>query len=106
MFPKGIIVLSFFSGISGAKIALYQLSIYLKADVKELNDDRLEQLMSRFGGFDLVVDGIPYNNLTGRNKHHRDVLENFCWCIAMTTTVTVFFIAPRYALPYPTLPEP
>ncbi|KAE8691199.1 hypothetical protein F3Y22_tig00110890pilonHSYRG00045 [Hibiscus syriacus] len=57
------------------RVALYRLDIPLKADVQELNDDRLVQLMSRFGGFDIVV-------------------------------VTVFFVAPRYALPYPTIPEP
>ncbi|KAE8725702.1 hypothetical protein F3Y22_tig00008222pilonHSYRG00020 [Hibiscus syriacus] len=60
LFPRGINVLSLLSGIGGAEIVLYQLSIPLKADVQELNDDRLEQLMSRFGGFDLIVGGIPF----------------------------------------------
>ncbi|KAE8695162.1 DNA (Cytosine-5)-methyltransferase DRM1/2 isoform 2 [Hibiscus syriacus] len=59
-------------------VAFYCLGIPLKTDVQELNDDRLEQLMSRFGGFDLVVDGIQRNNLTGRNKHHQDEIEDFC----------------------------
>ncbi|XP_039040637.1 DNA (cytosine-5)-methyltransferase DRM1A-like [Hibiscus syriacus] len=58
MFPRGINVLSLFSGIGGVKISLYRLSIPLKADVQELNDDRLEQLISRFGGFALVFGGI------------------------------------------------
>ncbi|KAE8701711.1 hypothetical protein F3Y22_tig00110514pilonHSYRG00073 [Hibiscus syriacus] len=79
MLPWYINVLFLFSGISGAEITLYQLSIHLKADVQELNDDQLEQLMSRFGGFDLVVDSIP---------------------------LTAFFAAPRYSLLYPTFPEP
>ncbi|KAE8723162.1 hypothetical protein F3Y22_tig00012915pilonHSYRG00010 [Hibiscus syriacus] len=79
MFPRGINVLSLFFGIGGAKITLYRLGIPLKEDVQELNDDRLEQLMSRFGRFDLVVDGIPCNNFTGRNKHHRNGLKDFCW---------------------------
>ncbi|KAE8678337.1 polyribonucleotide nucleotidyltransferase 2 [Hibiscus syriacus] len=61
-----------------AEVAFYCLGISLKTDVQELNDDRLEQLMSRFGGFDLVVSGIQRNNLTGRNKHHQDGLEDFC----------------------------
>ncbi|KAE8681330.1 hypothetical protein F3Y22_tig00111330pilonHSYRG00171 [Hibiscus syriacus] len=46
-------------------------------DVQELNDNQLEQLMSRFNGLDLVVGGIKRNNLTGRNKHHQDELEDF-----------------------------
>ncbi|KAE8728045.1 DNA (Cytosine-5)-methyltransferase DRM1/2 isoform 2 [Hibiscus syriacus] len=63
------------------EVAFYCLGILLKTDVQELNDDRLEQLMSRFVEFDLVVSGIQRNNLTGRNKHHHDELEDFCWCI-------------------------
>ncbi|KAE8724053.1 shaggy-related protein kinase epsilon [Hibiscus syriacus] len=72
MFPSGINVLSLFSGISDAKVAYYYLGIPLKIDVQELNGDQLEQLMSRFGEFDLVFGGIPCNNLTERNKHHHD----------------------------------
>ncbi|KAK8534056.1 hypothetical protein V6N13_028260 [Hibiscus sabdariffa] len=106
MYPGGINVLSLFSGIGGAEVALHRLGIPLKAvvsveksemnrnivrswweqtnqrgtlidipDVQELNGDRLEQLMSRFGGFDLVVGGSPCNNLAGSNRHHRDGLE-------------------------------
>ncbi|KAE8690630.1 hypothetical protein F3Y22_tig00110893pilonHSYRG00135 [Hibiscus syriacus] len=81
MFHGGINVLSLFSGISDAEIVFYCLGIPLKTDVQELNDDRLEQLMSRFVDFDLVVDDIQCNNLTGRNKHHQDEIEDFCWCI-------------------------
>ncbi|KAE8703552.1 hypothetical protein F3Y22_tig00110467pilonHSYRG00045 [Hibiscus syriacus] len=83
MFPGGINVLSLFSGISDAEAVFYCLGISLKIDVQELNDDWLEQLMSRFGRFNLVVDGIQCNNLTGRNKHHQDELDDFCWCISL-----------------------
>ncbi|PRQ50756.1 putative DNA (cytosine-5-)-methyltransferase [Rosa chinensis] len=106
MFPNGINVLSLFSGIGGAEIALHRLGIRMKnvvsleisevnrnvlrcwweqtnqrgnlihlPDVQELNADRLEQFMSSFGGFDLVVGGSPCNNLTGSNRYHRDGLE-------------------------------
>ncbi|XVF60270.1 hypothetical protein PTKIN_Ptkin08bG0031400 [Pterospermum kingtungense] len=106
MFPGGINLLSLFSGIGGAEVALHRLGIPLKnvvsveksevnrnivrswweqtnqrgtlidiPDVQELNADRLEQLMDRFGGFDLVVGGSPCNNLAGSNRHHRDGLE-------------------------------
>ncbi|KAE8691967.1 DNA (Cytosine-5)-methyltransferase DRM1/2 isoform 2 [Hibiscus syriacus] len=64
-----------------AKIAFYCLSILLKTNVQELNNDRLEQLMSRFVEFDIAVGGIQHNNLTGRNKHRQDELKDFCWCI-------------------------
>ncbi|KAE8701613.1 DNA (Cytosine-5)-methyltransferase DRM1/2 isoform 4 [Hibiscus syriacus] len=63
MFPGGINVLSLFSRISDAEVAFYCLGIPLKTNVQELNDDQLEQLMSRFVKFDLVVGGIPCNNL-------------------------------------------
>ncbi|KAE8713175.1 DNA (Cytosine-5)-methyltransferase DRM1/2 isoform 2 [Hibiscus syriacus] len=63
------------------EVVFYCLGIFLKTDVQELNDDRLEQLMSRFVEFDLVVGDIQCNNLTGRNKHHQDEIEDFCWCI-------------------------
>ncbi|KAK1308521.1 DNA (cytosine-5)-methyltransferase DRM2 [Acorus calamus] len=106
LFPNGITVLSLFSGIGGAEVALHRLGIHLKAvvsveisevnrnivrswweqtnqtgelidlaDVQELNGDRLEQLIRRFGGFDLVIGGSPCNNLTGSNRHTRDGLE-------------------------------
>ncbi|KAE8733943.1 DNA (Cytosine-5)-methyltransferase DRM1/2 isoform 2 [Hibiscus syriacus] len=65
------------------EVAFYCLGISLKTDVQELNDDRLEQLMSSFVEFDLVVSGIQRNNLTGRNKHHQDELDDFCWCISL-----------------------
>ncbi|KAE8672530.1 DNA (Cytosine-5)-methyltransferase DRM1/2 isoform 4 [Hibiscus syriacus] len=77
MFHGGINVLSLFSGINDAEVAFYCLGILLKTDEQELNDNQLEQLMSRFNGLDLVVGGIKRNNLTGRNKHHQDELEDF-----------------------------
>ncbi|KAE8732298.1 hypothetical protein F3Y22_tig00002237pilonHSYRG01511 [Hibiscus syriacus] len=61
MFPGGINVLSLFSGISDADVAFYCLGISLKCSRTEC--DRLEQLMSRFNGLDLVVGGIQCNNL-------------------------------------------
>ncbi|XP_041004750.1 DNA (cytosine-5)-methyltransferase DRM2 isoform X4 [Juglans microcarpa x Juglans regia] len=110
MFPGGINLLSLFSGIGGAEVALHRLGIRLKnvvsveisevnrnilrcwweqtnqkgnlidlADVQQLNGDRLEQMMSSFGGFDLVVGGSPCNNLAGSNRHHRDGLEGKTW---------------------------
>lgn len=106
MFPHGITVLSLFTGIGGAEVALHHLGIHLKtvvsveiselnrnilkswweqtnqtgtlielADVQQLNGDKLEHLISTFGGFDLVVGGSPCNNLAGSNRHHRDGLE-------------------------------
>ncbi|KAE8717944.1 DNA (Cytosine-5)-methyltransferase DRM1/2 isoform 4 [Hibiscus syriacus] len=77
MFSSDINVLYLFSGISDAEVAFYCLGISLKTDVQELNDNQLEQLMSRFNGLDLVVGGIKRNNLTGKNKHHQDELEDF-----------------------------
>ncbi|KAE8723711.1 shaggy-related protein kinase epsilon [Hibiscus syriacus] len=73
------------------EVVLYWLSIPLKANVQELNYDRLEQLMSRFVEFDLVVGGITCNNLTERNKHHQDELEVFLLALflAMAAKVTV-----------------
>lgn len=106
MFPEGINMLSLFSGIGGAEVALHRLGIRLKnvvsveisevnrgivrcwweqtnqkgnlidlTDVQELNGEQLEQFMSSFGGFDLVVGGSPCNNLAGSNRHTRDGLE-------------------------------
>ncbi|KAE8712096.1 hypothetical protein F3Y22_tig00110264pilonHSYRG00291 [Hibiscus syriacus] len=81
IFSDGINVLSLFSGISDAEVAFYYLGIPLKTNAQELNDDRLEKLMSRFGEFDLVVGDIQCNNLTGRNKHYQDELEDLFWCL-------------------------
>ncbi|XP_061346135.1 DNA (cytosine-5)-methyltransferase DRM2-like [Gastrolobium bilobum] len=106
MYPNGINLLSLFSGIGGAEVALHRLGIPLKNvvsveksevnrnivrswweqtnqkgnlidldDVRQLNGDRLEQLMNSFGGFDLIVGGSPCNNLAGSNRVSRDGLE-------------------------------
>ncbi|KAJ8750022.1 hypothetical protein K2173_013937 [Erythroxylum novogranatense] len=106
LFPEGLNLLSLFSGIGGAEVALHRLGIRMKnvvsveisevnrgimrcwweqtnqtgnlidmTDIQQLNADRLEEFMSMFGGFDLVVGGSPCNNLTGSNRVHRDGLE-------------------------------
>ncbi|KAE8661656.1 hypothetical protein F3Y22_tig00113725pilonHSYRG01679 [Hibiscus syriacus] len=73
IFPGGINVLSLFSGISDAEVAFYYLGIPLKTDSQELNGDRLEQLMSRFGEFDLVVSGIQFQQSSeGHNGYNPD----------------------------------
>ncbi|XP_031277074.1 DNA (cytosine-5)-methyltransferase DRM2-like [Pistacia vera] len=105
-FPNGINVLSLFSGIGGAEVALHRLGIPLKnvvsveisevnrnivrgwwketnqcgnlieiADVQEVTWDKLEQYVSLFGGFDLLIGGSPCNNLSGRNRVSRVGLE-------------------------------
>ncbi|KAK9108103.1 hypothetical protein Syun_024114 [Stephania yunnanensis] len=106
MFPNGISVLSLFSGIGGAEVALDRLGIPLKtvvaveiseasrsifrswweqsnqkgnlidiSDVQKLDADKLEQLISSLGGFDLVIGGSPCNNISGSNRVSRDGLE-------------------------------
>ncbi|XP_057524243.1 DNA (cytosine-5)-methyltransferase DRM2-like isoform X2 [Amaranthus tricolor] len=45
------------------------------ADVQQLTNDRLEQLISSFRGFDLLIGGSPCNNLSGSNRVSRDGLE-------------------------------
>ncbi|CAL4913240.1 unnamed protein product [Urochloa decumbens] len=105
MFPQGMNVLSLFSGIGGAEVALHRLGIRMKtvisveisevnrfvlrswwdqtqtgtlieiADVQSLTSERLEGFISRIGGFDLVIGGSPCNNLAGRNRFSRDGLE-------------------------------
>ncbi|KAE8733780.1 DEAD-box ATP-dependent RNA helicase 46 isoform 1 [Hibiscus syriacus] len=56
-----------------AEVAFYCLSISLKIDMQELNDDRLEQLMSRFVEFDLVQSSEGHNgyHLDKENDRHR-----------------------------------
>ncbi|KAL6649059.1 hypothetical protein ACP70R_013283 [Stipagrostis hirtigluma subsp. patula] len=105
MFPKGMNVLSLFSGIGGAEVALHRLGIRMKTvvsvekskvnrtvlknwwdetqtgtlieidDVQILTAEKIEWYVRRIGGFDLVIGGSPCNNLTGSNRHHRDGLE-------------------------------
>ncbi|CAM0871061.1 unnamed protein product [Alopecurus aequalis] len=105
MFPKGVNVLSLFTGIGGGEVALHRLGIHMRtvvsveigeanrrifkgwwdqtqtgtlieiADVKSLTDDKIASFVTRFGGFDLVIGGSPCNNLAGSNRHHREGLE-------------------------------
>ncbi|THU56984.1 hypothetical protein C4D60_Mb11t22970 [Musa balbisiana] len=106
MFPNGMTVLSLFSGIGGAEVALHRLGIHLKTvvslensqqnrnilkswwdetnqtgtlielpDVRQLDRERLELLIARFGGFDLVIGGSPCRNLAGSDRHRRDGLQ-------------------------------
>lgn len=103
-FPRGMNVLSLFSGIGGAEVALHRLGIHMKTvvsveickasknilktwwkqtqtgtlieihDVRSLSYDWIESFVREHGGFDLVIGGSPCNNLTGSNLHHRDGL--------------------------------
>ncbi|CAL4956331.1 unnamed protein product [Urochloa decumbens] len=105
IFPNGMNVLSLFSGIGGAEVALYRLGIRMKtvvsveksevcrtvlktwweqtqsgtlievADIQNVTSDWLESTMRRIGGFDLVIGGSPCNNLAGSNRHHRNGLQ-------------------------------
>ncbi|XP_031396141.1 probable inactive DNA (cytosine-5)-methyltransferase DRM3 [Punica granatum] len=90
MFPEGLTMLSLFTGIGGAEVALHRLEIKLKAvvsvedsetkrkilkrwwessgqtgdlvqieAVQRLTTNRLETLMKKFGGFDLVICQNP-----------------------------------------------
>ncbi|CAL4920350.1 unnamed protein product [Urochloa decumbens] len=105
MFPHGMNVLSLFSGIGGAEVALHRLGIRMNnvisveksevnrtilkswwdqtqtgtlieiTDVQTLTSEKIESYIRRIGGFDLVIGGSPCNNLAGSNRHHRDGLE-------------------------------
>lgn len=106
MFPDGINVLSLFSGIGGAEVALHRLGIPLKnvvsieisdacreilqswweqtnqqgnlihfPDVQMVTGHQLEEWISKFGGFDLIIGGSPCNNLAGSNRLTRNGLE-------------------------------
>ncbi|KAE8733875.1 hypothetical protein F3Y22_tig00000916pilonHSYRG00137 [Hibiscus syriacus] len=54
------------------EVAFYCLGMHLKANVQELNDDQLEQLMIRIGEFDLVQSSEGHNgyNPVKENDHH------------------------------------
>jgi hypothetical protein len=105
MFPNGVNVLSLFSGIGGAEVALHKLGIHMRTvvsveinkdnrrilrswwdqtqtgtlieidNVTSLSNDRVAYFVSTLGSFDLVIGGSPCNNLTGSNRHHRDGLK-------------------------------
>ncbi|XP_047057877.1 DNA (cytosine-5)-methyltransferase DRM2-like [Lolium rigidum] len=105
MFPDGIKILSLFTGIGGAEVALHRLGIHMRIvvsveisklnrrifrwwwketqtgqlieikDVQSLTDDIVESLTRKFGGFDLVIGGSPCNNLAGKNRFDRTGLD-------------------------------
>ncbi|OEL24745.1 DNA (cytosine-5)-methyltransferase DRM2 [Dichanthelium oligosanthes] len=105
IYPNGLNVLSLFSGIGGAEVALHRLGIRMKtvvsvekskvnntvlktwweqtqsgtliefADVKNVSSDWLESTIRRIGGFDLVIGGSPSSNLAGNNRYHCNGLE-------------------------------
>ncbi|TVU02932.1 hypothetical protein EJB05_51546, partial [Eragrostis curvula] len=92
LFPDGMNVLSLFSGIGGAEVALHKLGIRLKNvvsvekskvnrtvlrswwdenetgtlheidDIQKLSLELIEEYVRRFGGFDLVIGGSPSNH--------------------------------------------
>ncbi|KAK3030425.1 hypothetical protein RJ639_037554 [Escallonia herrerae] len=91
MFPSGMNVLSLFSRIGGAEVALHRLGIPLNyvvsveilppptcqghliqfTDVQEVIADKVEQWIRSCGGFDLVIGGSPCHNLAGGNRVSR-----------------------------------
>jgi hypothetical protein len=105
IFPNGVNVLSLFTGIGGGEVALHRLGIHMRTvvsveidkaskwifrgwwdqtqtgtlieydDVKSLTDDEVASLVTKFGGFDLVIGGSPCNNLAGCNRYSRNGLE-------------------------------
>ncbi|RZC85333.1 hypothetical protein C5167_041514 [Papaver somniferum] len=105
MYPYGITVLSLFSGIGGAEVALHRLGIHLKNvvsvessksrdvlqnwwkstnqkgnlieidDVFKLSNEKLENLIYELGGFDLIIGGSPCNNLSGSKRATRSGLD-------------------------------
>lgn len=44
-------------------------------DVEHLSNQKIEELMEQFGGFDLVIGGSPCNNFSGLNRVSRTGLE-------------------------------
>ncbi|KAI3779391.1 hypothetical protein L2E82_09107 [Cichorium intybus] len=72
LYPHGINVLSLFSGIGGAEVAVHRLGIPMKNVVSV---EKSEEWIGCFGGFDLVIGGSPCNNLSGGNRWTRDGLE-------------------------------
>lgn len=44
-------------------------------DVQQVDKNNLEELITKFGGFDFVMGGSPCNNLAGGNRVSRDGLE-------------------------------
>uniref|UniRef100_A0A1J3F0B0 DNA (cytosine-5-)-methyltransferase n=1 Tax=Noccaea caerulescens TaxID=107243 RepID=A0A1J3F0B0_NOCCA len=44
-------------------------------DVQHLSNNKIEELMKQYGGFDLVIGGSPCNNLAGGNRCTRSGLD-------------------------------
>lgn len=51
------------------------------SDVLDLSNEKIEMLMDKFGGFDLVIGGSPCNNLAGGNRVSRSGLEGDQSCL-------------------------
>ncbi|KAL0735886.1 hypothetical protein Bca4012_012096 [Brassica carinata] len=51
------------------------------ADVQDLTNEKIVELMKKFGGFDLVIGGSPCNNLAGGNRVTRNGLEGDQSCL-------------------------
>lgn len=106
MFPEGLIVLSVFSGIGGAEIALHRLGIHLKVvisvessgakrrilrnwwrnsgqtgeleqieDIQKLTSNKINNLIKKYGGFDLVVCQNPCSRSLASSKLIGDTEE-------------------------------
>ncbi|GJM99061.1 hypothetical protein PR202_ga16125 [Eleusine coracana subsp. coracana] len=65
MFPHGMNVLSLFSGIGGAEVALHKLGIHMKNVVSVENSKANRAVLRTY----------PCNNLAGSNRYHHNGLE-------------------------------
>lgn len=116
IFPNGLTILSLFSGIGGAEIALHRLDIKIKAvvsvetsaqkrkilerwwrqsgqtgslvqieDIQKLTSKKLEGLISKFGGFDLVIYQNPCSYTNSRLQAGAGLsaldFSVFCECV-------------------------
>ncbi|XP_014509281.1 probable inactive DNA (cytosine-5)-methyltransferase DRM3 isoform X2 [Vigna radiata var. radiata] len=116
IFPDGLTMLSLFSGIGGAEIALHRLDIKIKAvvsvetsaqkrkilerwwrqsgqtgslvqieDIQKLTSKKLEGLISKFGGFDLVIYQNPCSYSSSRLQTGAGLsaldFSVFCECV-------------------------
>ncbi|KAK7363425.1 hypothetical protein VNO77_05568 [Canavalia gladiata] len=122
IFPSGLTMLSLFSGIGGAEIALHRLDMKIKAvvsvetseikrkilerwwhssgqtgtlvqieDIQKLTSKKLESLISKFGGFDLVIYQNPcsYSSSGVRPCASLSALDFsvFCECVRVLQRV-------------------
>ncbi|KAK7388054.1 hypothetical protein VNO78_22857 [Psophocarpus tetragonolobus] len=117
IFPRGLTMLSLFSGIGGAEIALQRLDIKIKAvvsvetsetkrkilerwwrhsgqtgtlvqieDIQKLTSKKLEGLITKFGGFDLVIYQNPCSSYSSSRLQAGKGLSAldfsvFCECV-------------------------